>query len=59
MISVPPELAGAVQVTVTALFDGVMAMPVGDPGTNPGAMGAVGLEAGPSPSALVAVTVNV
>ncbi len=64
MIELPPVLAGATQVRPTWPLPGVATRPVGAPGAVGGGGGATGvavagLEAGPVPTALVAVTVNV
>ncbi len=61
VIVLPPLLVGAVQLTVADATPAVAVTPVGAPGT-PGPLGVTafdGDEAGPSPVALVAVTVNV
>ena len=61
VIVLPPLFVGAVQVTVADALPAVAVTPVGAPGT-PGPLGVTafdGDDAGPSPVALVAVTVNV
>jgi len=59
-MAAPPLLAGAVQATADWLlaFD-VAVTAVGAVGTVAGVAGADGLEEGPMPAGLVAVTVNV
>jgi hypothetical protein len=51
--------AGAVQVTVACALPAVADTPVGAPGTLAGTTALEGVDAGPVPTALVAVTVNV
>jgi len=62
MIALPPFDAGAVKLTVAAVFPAVAAPIVGAPGAVRGTIGVTLLEAadaGPVPAELVAVTVNV
>ena len=61
VMSEPPLLVGAVQVTVACLLPGVALTRVGAPGTVVGviALGVIVFEADEVPVALVAVTVNV
>ena len=61
MIALPP-LDGAVQVTVAAALPAVADTPVGAPGTVAGATGVTEVDAadaGPAPTELIAMTVNV
>ena len=62
MIGLPPSLAGAVQLTVAAPSPATAVTFVGTPGAVAGAAGVTAFEgddAGPGPTAFVAVTVNV
>ena len=59
VIGAPPFEAGAVKVTLAEPFPAVAVPMVGAPGKVEGVAGGDGAEAGPVPSALVAVTVNV
>jgi hypothetical protein len=59
VIALPPVLAGAVHDTVAWPLPEVAVAPVGAPGGALGVTGVVGDEAGPSPTALNATTVNV
>jgi hypothetical protein len=59
VIAVPPFDAGAVKLTVASKLPAVAATPVGAPGTVTGIMLFDAADAGPVPTALVAVTVNV
>jgi hypothetical protein len=62
VIALPPLLAGAVQLTVAIVLPATALTPVGEPGTVVTAVGvtaADAAEAGPVPTALVAVTVKV
>ena len=59
MIGLPPLLAGAVKPTVTWPLPRVAVTAVGAPGTVAGVTAADAADAGPVPTALVAVTVNV
>ena len=59
LMAAPPLEAGAVQATVTEPLPAVTELTVGAPGTVRGVTAAEGAEAGPVPTALVAVTVNV
>ena len=61
-MGLPPFEAGGVKVTIAWVFHGIAVTPVGFPGTVADAVGVTlfeGLEAGPVPMALVAVTVKV
>jgi hypothetical protein len=60
MMVTPPSLAGGVQATATEPLPGVPLTPVGWPGATPGVVTvAEAADATPSPTELVAVTVNV
>ncbi len=59
MIESPPLLAGAVQVTTEEEGAAAALTPVGAPGVVDGVAELEGLEAGPVPAGLVAVTVKV
>jgi hypothetical protein len=59
LIGLPPVLAGAVQETRAEALPGTAPTPVGAPGTAAGVTGDEAAEAGPVPTAFVAVTVNV
>src|SRR5258708_27611169 len=58
-MAAPPLEAGASQLNITWLFPGVTSRPAGAPGTVAGVTELDGDEAGPVPTALVAVTVKV
>jgi hypothetical protein len=58
LIGLPPFEAGAVHASVTRPSPGVAVRPVGAPGTVAG-VALAGADAGPVPTALVAVTVKV
>ena len=58
-VMVAPPLFGAVQVTVACALPAVAETLVGAPGTVAGVTELDGVDAGPVPAALVAVTVNV
>ena len=58
-MTVPPLLAGATKLTEACALPGIAVTPVGAPGTVTGITGLDGAEAGPVPTALVAVTVKV
>jgi hypothetical protein len=58
VIADPPFEAGAVQVTVAEAFPGVTVRMVGAPGTVSGVTVFEGLEATPTPTTLVALTVK-
>jgi hypothetical protein len=55
----PPVLTGAVQETATEVLPGTPVTAVGAPGTVAGVTAADGVESGPVPVPLVAVTVKV
>ena len=55
----PPELLGAIQLTVAEALPALAVTPVGALGTVMGVTELEGSEASPVPKALVAVTVNV
>jgi hypothetical protein len=59
MIGLPPFDAGGAKLIVAVLMPAVARPMTGAPGTNAGIIGAVGADAGPVPTALVAATVNV
>ena len=59
VMGLPPFEAGGVKVTVACAFPAVAVTPVGAPGTVAGVTLFEGLDGGPVPSALVAVTVKV
>jgi len=59
VIALPPFDDGAVQLTVACPLPAVALTPVGAPGVEPGVTELEGVEAGPEPIALVAVTWNV
>jgi len=59
VIGEPPLEAGGVNVTVACVFPAVAVPIVGGPGTAAGVTLFVGGDAGPVPTALVAVTVKV
>jgi hypothetical protein len=59
VIGEPPDDTGAVHETVTWAFPGVPDTPVGAPGTVRGVTAADAADAGESPAAFVATTVNV
>src|SRR5712691_6817563 len=59
MMALPPLEAGAFQASVTLEFPAVAVSPVGAPGTVAGVTALEAADAGPVPTALVAVTVNV
>ena len=59
VIELPPLDAGGVKVTVALALPAVAVTTEGAPGTVAGVMLLDGVEAGPIPIALVAVTVNV
>jgi hypothetical protein len=59
VIALPPLEAGVVQVTVACALPAVAVTPVGAPGTVMGVTEFDVAEAGPVPTALVAVAVNV
>jgi hypothetical protein len=59
VIADPPVEAGAVQVTVAEALRGVTVRMVGAPGTVRGVTVFEGLEAAPTPTVLVALTVKV
>jgi hypothetical protein len=59
MIGEPPLEAGGVKVTVACVFPAVAGPIVGGPGTAAGVTLFDDADAGPVPTALVAVTVNV
>ena len=59
MIADPPFEAGADHDTPTCPLPGTPDTPVGAPGTVAGVTGADALDAGPVPTPLVAVTMNV
>jgi hypothetical protein len=58
-MGVPPSLAGATQFTVALALPATAATPVGAPGVDSGVTAVEAAEAGPVPTTLVAVTVNV
>jgi hypothetical protein len=59
VIGSPGEFEGALKLTAADESPGVAVIFVGGPGTAAGITGLEGVEAGPAPIALVAVTVNV
>jgi hypothetical protein len=59
VIAVPPFDTGAVHVNDTCVLPRVGVTPVGAPGTTSGVADADDADAGPVPTVLVAVTVNV
>jgi hypothetical protein len=59
VIALPPFEAGGVKLTVACWLPAVAVTAVGAPGTVAGVTLLEGLDAGPVPIALVAVTVNV
>jgi len=61
VIGLPPFDAGALQLSATCPLPAVAVRPVGEPGTPGGVAGVAdaGVDAGPVPTAFVAVTVNV
>ena len=61
-MGLPPLEAGGVKMTIACAFPAIAATPVGAPGTvitSTGVTPLDGLEAGPIPTALVALTVKV
>jgi hypothetical protein len=58
-MALPPSLLGPVKLTVAWAFPGAAVTAVGAPGTVAGVTAADATDAGPVPTALVAVTVNV
>ena len=59
VIALPPFEAGAVKLTVACALPAVAVAAVGAPGTVAGVTLLEGADAGPAPTALVAVTVKV
>ena len=59
MTGLPPSLAGALHVNVTWVMPATPVTPLGASAVVAGVAGADGVEAGPVPTALMALTVNV
>jgi len=58
-MELPPLEAGGVKLTDALALRGVAVIPVGEPGTAAGITGLEATDAGPGPTELIAVTVNV